>query len=213
MVEAVLPDPPACTTDQPCELLACRTCGFGPEVVAAAEEITSELELQSFVICTEDKPLEGFNPTGRGTEYDLVDDPEDEAQVLATICRGIADHLERIRLSAWAVPLPEGLAAGVPILREVLDERVRQERLRQEGRFRLTCASAEMEEGEKLGVLLEEVGEVARAFLEKRRLANDVHGKDLRKELLQVAAVCTAWVEALDNAAAVPDAEETEVVP
>ena len=81
----------------------------------------------------------------------------------------------------------------------VLVERERQETLKAEGRFRYTCADVEMSDGERMCVLVEEVGEAARAVLEQRRLANDSHGKDLRAELVQVAAVAVAWIEAIDK--------------
>ena len=78
------------------------------------------------------------------------------------------------------------------------DERHRQERLKSEGRFSMTCADA-MSDLERLAVLTEEVGEVARAILEQSRLTNDDHGKELKKELVQVAAVCVAWLEGLSR--------------
>jgi NTP pyrophosphatase (non-canonical NTP hydrolase) len=90
-----------------------------------------------------------------------------------------------------------GKERTVVVLREVGNERYRQEQLKMEGRFRFTCSDLEMPEPEKLAVLMEEVGEAARALLEKLRLANDVHGKDLKKELIQVAAVAVAWAESL----------------
>ena len=86
-------------------------------------------------------------------------------------------------------------------LRAVRAERRRQETLKAEGRFRYTCADVEMTDDERMCVLVEEVGEAARAVLEKRRLANDTHGKELRTELVQVAAVAVAWIEALDKSA------------
>ncbi len=49
----------------------------------------------------------------------------------------------------------------------------------------------------RLRVLAEEFGEVAEAM----GRPEDGNGKgDLRKELIQVAAVCVAWVEGLDDA-------------
>lgn len=71
-----------------------------------------------------------------------------------------------------------------------------------------------MTDHEKLSVLIEEVGEVAREILtmQGRRHARDAAGtvEALRAELVQVAAVCVAWIEALDTGAsgdshAVPD--------
>lgn len=54
------------------------------------------------------------------------------------------------------------------------------------------CSSRSMREEVKVMVLSEECGEVARAVLE--------HDKDgLRKELVQVAAVVVAWLEAIEG--------------
>ena len=53
-----------------------------------------------------------------------------------------------------------------------------------------SCASDEVPEPIKAAVLLEEVGEVARALLEGDR-------EGLATELIQVAAVAVAWREAL----------------
>lgn len=84
-------------------------------------------------------------------------------------------------------------------LNTVRAERERQDALKADGRFRFTCADLEMDDAERTAVLGEEFGEVCRAVLEKSRLANDRHGKELRKELAQVAAVAVAWIEALDK--------------
>jgi NTP pyrophosphatase (non-canonical NTP hydrolase) len=90
---------------------------------------------------------------------------------------------------------PDGPAGDA--LSEVNQERHRQEQLREEGRFAHTCAGDGLSNPEKLVVLAEEFGEVARAVLEHGKLASDVHGNDLRKELCQVAAVAVAWMESL----------------
>lgn len=86
-------------------------------------------------------------------------------------------------------------------LRDVGMERFRQEDLKVSGRFEFTCADGGMSNAEKLTVLTEEVGEVAREVLTQdgRRLARDTIGtrEQLRKELVQVAAVAVAWIEAL----------------
>lgn len=106
------------------------------------------------------------------------------------------------------------------ILEEVHRERLRQEKMKAEGRFRFTCADSDpdaMTDSEKLAVLGEEAGEaideyialrlqslmgrVAREVLtqEGRRLARDTEGtpEALRKELIQVCAVSVAWIESL----------------
>lgn len=85
------------------------------------------------------------------------------------------------------------------VIDDMRAERVRQDQLKAEGRFPYTCADPELSNFHCLTVLTEEVGEVARAVLEAEKLANDSHGKELRKELIQVATVCLAWVEGLDQ--------------
>ena len=105
------------------------------------------------------------------------------------------------------------------VLQRVSDERDRQEDLKANGKFKYTCADAAMSNAERNLVLNEEVGEVARAILElneltKERETSDAgnqelqhilalenqHGlKHLKEELQQVAAVCVAWLEALES--------------
>jgi NTP pyrophosphatase (non-canonical NTP hydrolase) len=86
-------------------------------------------------------------------------------------------------------------------LDHVAKERLRQEGMKADGRFRHTCADYELSNSEKLTILVEEVGEVAREVLTQdgRRLAHDTAGtpEGLRQELVQVAAVAVAWIEAL----------------
>jgi hypothetical protein len=85
------------------------------------------------------------------------------------------------------------------VINEITDERFRQEKLRVEGRFAHTCADPDVDEGYKMCVLIEEVGEVGRALMEKMGKIGDRHNKDLRKELIQVAAVAMAWAESLTD--------------
>ena len=98
------------------------------------------------------------------------------------------------------------MALRAAIIWDIIIERERQERLKEQGKFTHTCADPEMTHAERLPVLIEEVGEVARALLEQGHLPNeqshDLHGADLRRELVQVAAVALAWLEAVDDAAA-----------
>jgi hypothetical protein len=90
----------------------------------------------------------------------------------------------------------------VSVLADVLDERERQERKcaakRDEGIVWLTCADPAMPEGDKLAVLLEEVGEVARELCDARA-AKCPPSPNLRVELVQVAAVAIAWAESLEG--------------
>lgn len=80
------------------------------------------------------------------------------------------------------------MTATEHVLDEVARERLRQETLKAEGRFRHTCADRGMDDGEKLACLAEEVGEVAQAVLSNRMLTSD-GGGDLRTELIHVAAI------------------------
>jgi len=85
----------------------------------------------------------------------------------------------------------------------IVIERQRQDKLKADGRFKYTCADLEMTLSQKVAVLTEEVGEVARATLEINALVSretDDHTElrhALRKELVQVAAISLAWIESL----------------
>jgi NTP pyrophosphatase (non-canonical NTP hydrolase) len=68
-------------------------------------------------------------------------------------------------------------------------ERMRQERLKAAGKFHHTAADVDLPCVLKLPILVEEVGEVARALCD---------GTNLREELIQVAAVALAWLEGLE---------------
>jgi hypothetical protein len=100
------------------------------------------------------------------------------------------------------------------VLDEVASERMRQEQLKASGKFLWTCADnvalrqkveRAITEPEKLAVLGEEFGEVSKEVVEEI-IANDrlepakaaASRSKLRKELLEVAACCVAWVESLD---------------
>lgn len=77
------------------------------------------------------------------------------------------------------------------ILKLIQLERGRQEALKQTGKFQFTCADP-ISDWKKLPILLEEVGEVAKAM-------NEDDSIGIVKELIQVAAVCVAWLESSTN--------------
>lgn len=87
------------------------------------------------------------------------------------------------------------------VLNDVLAERERQEQLVIEGRYPSSAADPELSNYVKLTVLAEEVGEVAQevSTLAGRRQCRGTLGtpEALRKELVQVAAIAVAWIEAL----------------
>lgn len=94
------------------------------------------------------------------------------------------------------------------VLADVNRERHRQEQIgisrRERGIDWRTCADPAMAGGDAMRatVLGEEYGEACRAVLEGSVAAEDVtrryHETNLRTELIQVAAVAVAWVEAID---------------
>ena len=84
---------------------------------------------------------------------------------------------------------------------QIARERLRQEELKKEGRFRYTCADMEMTHADKATVLVEEVGEVCGAVIQLAGIGTDRPNADLRKELLHVAAVAVAWIESIDKEA------------
>lgn len=100
-----------------------------------------------------------------------------------------------------------GLATGWLISLGVSDpqSRITQERDRQEGLFRsgkinFTCASHTADNLMKLRVLIEEIGEVAEAVDKLEVHWHQINRRDhLITELIQVAAVSVAWLEALDE--------------
>lgn len=82
------------------------------------------------------------------------------------------------------------------ILTQVGSERMRQDILKAEGRFRYVLSDPEPSNEFRLACVMEEVGEVAKEVLSITgtvETPGDI-GK-LRKELIQTAALCVAWLE------------------
>lgn len=75
-------------------------------------------------------------------------------------------------------------------------ERHRQEQLFKSGTLTFRVCDPDVAYGHKLAVLVEETGEVAEAILEQTEASGL---DDLRKELVQVAAVAVAWLESLEE--------------
>jgi hypothetical protein len=78
-------------------------------------------------------------------------------------------------------------------------ERARQLRLKAEGRFKYTPSDDELTDWQRFGMIIEEVGEVARNLLARDALVTDGDVDDLALgvELTQVAALSVAWMERL----------------
>lgn len=84
------------------------------------------------------------------------------------------------------------------VLELVKRERERQEKLRRQGKFAHTCAGPGMSNAERFLVLAEEFGEVGHELNEGIGDGRIVNMTKLRTELVQLAAVCVAWCEAID---------------
>ena len=76
-------------------------------------------------------------------------------------------------------------------------ERLRQRELQAQGRFKHTCDSREISGFQKLAILMEELGEVARQVCEMHHKSDFLMQSQalLKSELVQVAAVVVAWLE------------------
>jgi hypothetical protein len=96
------------------------------------------------------------------------------------------------------------------VLCDVERERDRQEALKRAGKFKWSCADSSIAAANhtatdalgnaaKFAVLGEEFGEVARHITEALIDGYRYNNRELKKELIQVAAVCVAWVEAIDR--------------
>jgi hypothetical protein len=83
------------------------------------------------------------------------------------------------------------------VLHDVIEERKRQENLKAAGKFKYSCADSELSNAECYAVLGEELGEVGHEVNEEFN-GKGLRTAEIRKELIQVAAVAVAWVERLD---------------
>lgn len=92
--------------------------------------------------------------------------------------------------------------ALMAVFERISRERLRQRALMRAGKISFACESPIVGDDRKLRVLVEEVGEVAQALdhLERATARGRVFAReDLQTELVQVAAVACAWLEALEN--------------
>ncbi len=98
------------------------------------------------------------------------------------------------------VTLPEGSITAVQrqIVLDILRERERQVELQFAGRFKYLCDDPELSNADVYAILGEEFGEVGTEISKQREGVYDA--AHLRTELVQVMAVCMAWIERLDKA-------------
>lgn len=94
-------------------------------------------------------------------------------------------------------------SARTDIFDEIVRERERQEKHVADGRHPFSCADASISGAEKARVAGEEFGEVCKSSYETDNSAAlprvQAHNREhLREELIQLAAVCVAWLESLE---------------
>ncbi len=84
---------------------------------------------------------------------------------------------------------------------EIQSELHRQVQLKNSGKFPWTCADVGPSHFEKLAVLAEEFGEVAKEISETIgfQQGGKYRNSRIRTELVQVAACCVAWINSLDS--------------
>jgi hypothetical protein len=78
-------------------------------------------------------------------------------------------------------------------------ERDRQQKLFLAGEFHFTCSSPTASAPRKFRILAEELGEVANALDRLEARHSSLNARHLIEELVQVAAVAVAWLEALES--------------
>jgi hypothetical protein len=107
----------------------------------------------------------------------------------------------KLKIAVIAPPLWKNTPAMLEVFAKIAAERQRQRELFHAGTITFDCASTLPDLNRKLRVLMEEVGEVAQE-LERLEGCRDKRAErfvleDLEAELVQVAAVATAWLESL----------------
>lgn len=92
-------------------------------------------------------------------------------------------------------------AVSLELYREVHAERLRAHRKDDRDLRGVSLEQQTWDDHRWLPVLVEEVGEVARALSDVTRNTTEDTMDAMRSELVQVAAMATAWVAALDEGA------------
>jgi len=94
----------------------------------------------------------------------------------------------------------KSLERQLRILREIKSERDRQDDLKMAGRFPYICADLELSHGERLTILMEEIGEACEEMLALKKIGTVGDARrNLKKELVQCGAVIVGWIEAVEK--------------
>ena len=86
-----------------------------------------------------------------------------------------------------------------PLIVAILDERRRQSILQSLGRFKHTVDDPAISDLRRLAILAEEFGEVSYEVNTAADRHPDQRYTNLRTELIQLASVCVAWLERIDQ--------------
>jgi hypothetical protein len=92
-------------------------------------------------------------------------------------------------------PVDDKTEKFLGVLTEIVNEMDRAHMLH----GRTSMLGPELSEGNRLAILVEEVGEVAKEMCEGEIAQRETDWAAQRKELIQVAAMATAWVVAGDR--------------
>ena len=123
------------------------------------------------------------------------------AREKSTVLNGAAPHASTS--SPKAHRPPRNSPVMLRVFERIAQERLRQRELLKVGKILFNCDSIVVDDHRELRVLLEEIGEVARAMdvieLKERHHRRMASSANLRDELVQVVAVGTAWLELLEG--------------
>ena len=119
-------------------------------------------------------------------------------QLAAVLMNEAASEERLTRIGAFVIGWVESQGLGsTDVFTRITAERERQNILLRQGKFSYTCASPVADPRRKLRVIVEELGEVAEALFRLEASECKANREHLIEELIQVAAVAVAWLEAL----------------
>ena len=118
---------------------------------------------------------------------------------LAAVLMNTAACEERLtRIGAFVIGWVESQGLGsTDVFTRITAERERQNILLRQGKLLFNCSSPVVDPRRKLRVIVEELGEVAQAVDWLEASESKANREHLIEELIQVAAVAVAWLEAL----------------
>lgn len=163
-----------------------------------------DTELDKAVMKRLKRPFGCEHIQGReGPGHWRIHDANDDAiAVVAGLEKGYAELIVNALNTFMQPPLDSNATfggIGAKIFKAIFEERKRQEELKAQGRFQLSCADTGISHMENYSVLGEEVGEVGHVLNESLGSNGVFDLLKLQTELIQVAAVAVAWLEKVDR--------------